>query len=136
MMRRDTRVILGLGLAAGLVGGALFTALLAGGPVVAQESSVPPSGPAPKVLSAEEFRLVDRHGQTRALLAFSEGGQPYLQFRDEFDVYRVWVGISDETGLAVRDVDGKTRIVLSVEPDGDPSLVLRDRQQKTRSVHP
>jgi hypothetical protein len=56
--------------------------------------------------------------------------------RDEFDTDRVWVGISTETGVALQDVDGKTRLVLSVDQDGLPSLVVRDRKHQTNSFHP
>jgi hypothetical protein len=46
------------------------------------------------------------------------------------------VGISSDTGVALRDVDGKTRLVLSVDEQGDPSLAVRDRQHRTKSFHP
>ncbi len=132
MGKVSDRVMLGVSMAAGAVGGAVVSFLLTGTPVVAQESSKAGA----KVVTAEEFRLVDVKGRTRALLSFSEDGEPFFHLRDENDFPRVWLGVSTETGMAVRDVDGTTRIVLSVEPDGDPSLVLRDRQHKTKSVHP
>ena len=56
--------------------------------------------------------------------------------RDEFDIARVRVGISRDTGVEVRDVDGKTRLVLSVDNAGLPSLVVRDRKHQTKSFHP
>jgi NADH/NAD ratio-sensing transcriptional regulator Rex len=90
----------------------------------------------PAVVSAKEFRLIDQQGHTRALLSFNDKGQPLFQMRDEFDTDRVWVGISTETGVALQDVDGKTRLVLSVDQDGLPSLVVRDRKHQTNSFHP
>ena len=39
----------------------------------------------PQTISAQEFRLVDNNGKTRALLAFSADGQPFLHLRDELD---------------------------------------------------
>ncbi len=89
-----------------------------------------------KTISAQEFRLVDRQGHVRALFTFGENGQPFLQMRDEFDNYRVWMGISTDTGIALRDVDGKTRLVLSVDDQGEPSLVVRDRQHRMKSFQP
>lgn len=89
-----------------------------------------------KILSAEEIRLVDPSGQVRAMLSFSADGQPFLNFVDKNDVARVWVGISNETGTAIRDVDGKTRVVLSVDDRGFPSLVVRDRSHQMNSFHP
>jgi hypothetical protein len=46
------------------------------------------------------------------------------------------VGVAKETGLAVRDKDGKTRLVLSVDDTGNPSLVVRNREHQTRSFQP
>ena len=70
------------------------------------------------------------------MLAFTEEGQPSLQLRDEFDTHRVWIGISNEIGVAIRDVDGKTRLVLSVDEQGEPSVVARDRPHRTKSFQP
>jgi len=130
-MMRD-RVMLGLSMAAGMVGGTLAGFLLAGTPVVAQEGA----GPERKIVSAEEFRLVDKAGAVRALISFSGAGDPYLQLTDRKGVDRVWLGVATETGLAVRDVTTKTRVLLSLGPDGDPSLVLRNRQHKARLFTP
>jgi hypothetical protein len=126
------RVLLGLSMVAGMVGGALAGFLLAGTPVVAQEGA----GPERKIVSAEEFRLVDKAGAVRALLSFSADGEPYLQFTDQKGADRIWLGIATESGLAVRDVTMKTRVLLSLGPDGDPSLVLRNRQHKARLFTP
>jgi hypothetical protein len=67
------------------------------------------------------------------MLAFTEEGQPSLQLRDEFVTHRAWIGISNEIGVAIRDVDGKTRVVLSVDEQGEPSVVARDRPHRTKS---
>lgn len=90
----------------------------------------------PSVTSAEEFRLVDRNGMLRAVLGLSADGEPYLAFLDGKDTRRLWVGIGQESGLAVRDIDGKTRLVLGVDRDGEPSLVMRDRQHQSRIFQP
>jgi hypothetical protein len=90
----------------------------------------------PSVTSAEEFRLVDQNGMLRAILGLSADGQPYLAFLDGNETRRVWIGIGQESGLAVRDIDGKTRLVLSVDRDGEPSLVVRDRQHQSRIFQP
>jgi len=132
MLNANPRLLVVLSLMSGLVGGVFGTFLLVGSSVIAQ----PTPSDIPQIISAQEFRLVDTKGQTRAVLALSDKGQPYLQFTDEFGTDRVWVGISSETGLAARDVDGKTRLVLSVDEEGLPSLVLRDRQHHTKEVHP
>lgn len=134
MFEKHPRLLIILSLLSGLIGGACATFLVSTS-VVAQPtpSDTPESF---KTVIAQEFRLIDAHGRVRALLSFSEEGQPFLHLRDESDTYRVWMGISADTGIAVRDVDGKTRLVLSVDEQGEPALVLRDRQHRTRSIHP
>jgi hypothetical protein len=132
MVRPQTGVLITVSVLSGLLGGIVAACFVGGGLVTAQE----PAGEVPAVVSAKEFRLIDRQGHTRALLSFNEEGKPFLQMRDEFDNDRVWVGISRETGVAVHDVDGKTRLVLSVDNEGLPSLVVRDRKRQTKSFHP
>ena len=132
MVRPHTGVLITATVLSGLLGGIVAACLVGGGLVTAQE----PTGEVPAIVSAKEFRLIDRQGHTRALLSFSEEGQPFLHMSDEFETDRVWVGISTETGVAVHDVDGKTRLVLSVDQDGLPALVVRDRKHQTKSFHP
>jgi hypothetical protein len=42
---------------------------------------------------------------------------PSLDFKDENDVARVSLSLCDEAGLALRDIEGKPRLVLSVYRD-------------------
>ena len=132
MGRSQTGVLIMVSVFSGLLGGIVATCLVGGGLVTAQE----PAGAVPAVISAKEFRLIDQQGHTRALLSFSDEGQPIFIMRDGFDIARVRVGISKDTGVDVRDVDGKTRLVLSVDDEGVPSLVVRDRKHQTKSFHP
>ena len=90
----------------------------------------------PQVLRAQQFELIDVQGQTRGRIAFSADGQPYIQLRDENDMGGVWIGLSVDTGLAVTDTDGRTRLVLSVNQRGNPSLVVHDRDHNTRVFQP
>ncbi|WP_455371554.1 hypothetical protein [Petrachloros mirabilis] len=126
------RLFLALSFASGLAGGALATFLLGGQSVMAQPT---PSEPL-QVITAQEFRLVDNEGHIRAILDLSDRGEPYIQLKDNFDTDRVWIGISSDTGVAVHDTDGKTRLVLGVDEEGKPSLVVRDRQHRTKEFHP
>ena len=88
------------------------------------------------VIRAEEFQLVDRMGTVRARIAFSPDGDPYLAMTNQAERNILWLGLSHESGLAIRDLDGKTRLVLSLDSAGTPSLVVRDRQHRTNSFHP
>lgn len=83
-----------------------------------------------------QLGLLYYEGTGDSAIDVSDQGQPYIQFKDESDTDRVWIGISSETGLAVQDVDGKTRLVLSVDQEGKPSLVVRDRERRTKEFHP
>ena len=57
MNRRESLVMLGAAIMAGLVGGVISGNLFQTVPVIAQETS-----PTAKVITAEEFRLVDQEG--------------------------------------------------------------------------
>lgn len=132
MIRRVQKRFLILGATTGLLGGLLAFMVFSGRAVSAQESSNTPSD----IVRAGEFQLVDKAGRPRALLAFSVEGEPYLAMLDRNGDQIVWLGLSDESGLAVHDVDGKTRLILSLDRSGEPSLVVRDRQHRMRSFSP
>jgi hypothetical protein len=124
-------VVLGLCLATALVGGGIGWWMGRTAAIATQE------GPSwRKILAAQEVRLVDSAGRVRVALGFSSSGQPLLDLKDENDISRVSLSISEETGLAVRDVDGKTRVVLSVDQNGFPSLVVRDRDHNINAFQP
>ena len=116
---------------AGAMGG-FAASVMVGTPSIAQLSDETTF----QVVRAQEFQLIDAKGRTRGKLAFSANAQPYLQLRDENDVSGVWVGIAQETGVAVKDLDGRTRLTLSVDQAGSPSLVVRNREHQTRSFKP
>lgn len=140
MLWKPHRVLVLVNLFSGCIGGALGAIFLASNPVVALSGQTDVQNAMqeeiPKTIIAQEFRLIDAKGQVRALLSFSENDQPFLHLIDEFEHDRVWIGISNDTGVAVRDRDGKTRLLLSVDEQGEPSLVVRDRQHRTKSFHP
>ena len=131
MIKREHQINLFVGMTAGLLGGALSLMLFMGHVVSAQDS---PDN-APGTVRAGEFQLVDKSGQIRAMLTFSSEGDPYLTMLDRYGTRILWFGISEDSGIAIRDVDGKTRLVLSLNQTGEPSLVIRDRQHKMRSFH-
>jgi hypothetical protein len=130
MFRRIQAVVI-VSVLAGAMGG-FAASIIMGTPGIAQQSDQTTF----QVVRAQEFQLIDVKGRSRGRLAFSADAQPYLQLRDENDVSGVWIGIARETGMAVKDVDGKTRLVLSVDENGDPSLVVRNREHETRSFQP
>jgi len=132
MITKENRIMFFLSATAGFLGGALSLILLIGPIARAQNDLENHSG----IVRAEEFQLVDKSGRTRSTLAFSGTGHPYLAMLDQRGTRIVWLGLSDDPGLAIRDIDGKTRVVLSLDRTGEPSLVVRDRQHRTRSFSP
>ena len=134
MLTRRNQLIMLFGALIGGIAGAMTIYLLAGTPVIAQETSKPDG----KTVSAEEFRLVDKAGKVRATLAFSADGEPYLALLDGNEGQRVWLGISANPGLAIKDSkETKTRVLLSLDDEGgQPSLVLRNRQHQVVTVQP
>src|SRR5262245_57560110 len=126
MAKRTYGMVL-VGLIAGAMGG-VAASFITGTPSIAQQSDV--------VIRAQQFQLVDANGRTRARLGFSADAQPFLRLSDENDTRGVWIGISRETGVAVRDMDGRTLLVLSVDDRGNASLIVRDRDHNTRAFQP
>lgn len=121
------KIFLLVSILAGTLGGILS-------PLIFAEKSVLADMRFPSISTAEEFRLVDAQGRMRALLAFSGDGEPYLALLDQHETRKVWLGLSKDSGLAIRDTDGETRLVLSLDRKGEPTLVLSDRQQNTRAL--
>ena len=126
MVQRAYGMVL-VGVIAGAMGG-FAASFITGTPSIAQPSDV--------VVRAQQFQLIDAQGRTRARLGFSFDAQPYLQLTDENDNRGVWIGVARETGLAVRDADGRTLLVLSVDDTGNPSLVVSDRDRNMRAFQP
>ena len=134
MKTRESKLMLVWSALAGSVGGTVMTLLLMGAPVVAEEAAKS----SPTLMSAGEFQLVDKDGKPRAILAFSAEGEPYLALLDVNQSQRVWLGLSANPGLAIKDTkEGKTRAILSLDDaTGQPSLVLRNRQHQVSAFQP
>lgn len=134
MRTPESKLMLVWSALAGSVGGAAMTLLLVGAPVIAQEAAKQ----TPKLITAEEFQLVDKEGRSRAVLAFSAEGEPYLGLFDGDHNQRVWLGLSANPGLAIKDhKETKTRALLSLDDaTGQPSLVLRNRQHQVSAFQP
>lgn len=131
-MKTEAWVVPLISTLAGFAGGLLAAWLVLGDPVVAGETVVQN----PAIVTAQEFRLVDQRGKPRAILGFSPEEEPYLAMLHRSETRIIWLGLSEESGLAIHDVDGKTRLIISLDTAGKPSLVLRDRQHQTRSISP
>jgi len=113
--------------AAGLIGGALSNYLLMGTTSVAQER---------KVISAEEFRLVDAQGRTLADLAVGSKGDVLLGFYGSDGIRRAGFGLSAEGPpvLRLRDEKGRPRAKITLLSDGRPTVRIYDEKGDVRAI--
>lgn len=111
MNRKQTVLIILLGLAAGVTGGYLINQL------------------SQKSVKAEQFFLVDRKGKIHAILGLTNLGEPSLGIWDENGNNRVILGFIREgvTGLGLNDQNGKRRANIELDANGEPALVLFDK---------
>jgi hypothetical protein len=123
MTRKEKLLTLGVAAMAGLAGGALSSSLILGGPAFADKE---------KVISAQQFAVVDGEGKTRgtfgvsgvagsvALTLLSKGGEP-----------RAVLGAGAD-GLTDLNLNhkGVLRAQIRIQADGTPNLELWDAKGK------
>jgi hypothetical protein len=154
MNKKQFSLLLMLSLLAGLVGGILTSQFFLGTPVLAEKRAGPQ-----RVVTAEEFRLVDKEGKILStwgmyaggpgIVLFSKNGQfravfsltspeegPVLAFADNKGNHRAIVGLGAERQpyVTLRDQAGKERISLSLDHEGDPYLALYDQAENARAI--
>ncbi|MCG6944234.1 MAG: hypothetical protein LJE87_02700 [Deltaproteobacteria bacterium] len=154
MNKKQCGLLLVLSLLAGLVGGTLTSQFFVGTPVLAQKKVGPEN-----VVTAEEFRLVDKEGKVLStwgmyaggpgIVLFNKSGQfravfsltspdegPILTFADNKGNHRAIVGLGSgkQPYVTLRDQTGNERISLSLDDDGDPYLALYDQAENERAV--
>jgi hypothetical protein len=86
----------------------------------------------PKLVTAQEFRLVDKSGAARASIALQPDGSPYISLTDKANNRRISMRVKPDGGsvFAMNDADGKNRIALDTQPDGSASVSVTNRQGK------
>ena len=111
---------------------ALVGVLLASDMAARYGRAEPPNA-APKVVSAQEFRLTDAQGNTRGTFAVGADGSPALTLLDKQGKRRAAMSVTDagESSIAFYEGD-KIRADLAVQPDGNAGLLLLDKNAKTR----
>lgn len=154
MNKKQFGLLFVLSLLAGLVGGILASQFFLGTPVFAQKKIGPQN-----VVTAEEFRMVDKEGRILStwgmyaggpgIVLFSKNGEfravfsltspeegPVLTFADNKGNHRAIVGLGAERQpyVTLRDQAGKERISLSLDDDGDPYLALYDQAENERAI--
>jgi len=93
MNKKEYSLMLVLALVAGLVGGVVSSQFFVGQPAFAEKDAK-----TEKVIEAEEFRLVDKDGRTRAFLGFGHSpinrGQPRLELHGKEGFPLAVLGVS------------------------------------------
>jgi hypothetical protein len=83
------------------------------------------------VVTAERFELVDKHGNTRAVLACDgDSGAPTCTFLDSRGRTRITVGIAwnDMPSIQLTAEDGKAHVAIVVRPENDGMVVVVDAE--------
>jgi hypothetical protein len=149
MSRKQYALTILVAACAGWLGGGMFSQFFINKPVFAEKRPQPH-----KIVSAEQFRVVDQDGKTRAMLGIWEGetelslwdsnyesgisfyvldrdgGKPILNMRSsKTDISFILQGSGDKTGLSLLDKKGETRLQLGIR-DGAPFIVLVDEEGK------
>ena len=119
MTRRQFQVLMLLTVISAVVGGGVSGWLFSGLPVTADQST-----DAPEVIQAQEFRVVDVEGNTRARLGYvKEDGMASLLLWDSAGKVRAFVGnvttvTYDEVGLRTTSVNPAFHLI----PEKDDTL--------------
>src|SRR5688572_18666100 len=104
-----------------LIALALAAALAAAAGMQEGESSTQPSG-----IDASEFRLLDKEGRTRAMLAMLDEGPALVMLDAQGDTRaRLVLDTNNGPALSMRDHNGCIRIMLGMKPT-NASLALAD----------
>src|SRR5947207_15965661 len=104
----------------------LIAVVLLGGDLAIRSVRAQPEVGPPKVLVAQEFRLVDKEGKTRASLGVQADGSSGLTLLDKDGHRRAGFGLSEGGGshLVLYDGEGKVRAQVVVQADGSGGLAL------------
>jgi hypothetical protein len=114
------------------IGLILIAALFAAG-LAARSVSARQNPEIPKLLQAQEFRLVDKDGAARATMALQPDGSPYISLSDKMNNRRIVLRIRPDGGavLSINDPDGKNRIALDTLPDGSATVSATGKNGKS-----
>ena len=111
----------------GFLGGAVMTTFLYGKPVFAADQR--------KVISAQEFRLVDSKGKTRGVFGI-RNGSPHLDMFDAKGTPRAFLFLTKHGSpmLGMSDAKGTLRAALALGQHGSPDLGMDDAKGTPRAA--
>ena len=125
MPRRQVVLLVVVTFLAGIIGGAVSNWALHGQAIAQSDTR--------KIVTAEEFRLVDNSGRTRVLLSLLRG-KPRLIMTDEKGEFRIELGMGpgEQPALWLRDQNGISRAQLALTALGNPNLEFSDKNNLNR----
>ena len=90
--------------------------------------------PVRKIISAEEFRLINKQGKCKAKLCFNGEGGPSLMFLDDRGKLRVSIYLhGDRVGIELLNKKEKVRASLGLAQNGQPALQLLDNAERVHA---
>ena len=128
MSRKKSGLVLLLALFTGLFGG-VVSDLLFSVRIVSAEEEEKAASEIPEVITAREFRLVDKEGKLKAALHLSKDGLPALLLYDKDRVtVRLEIAEDGSTQLVFLDGKGVSRTKIALSPEGLPCLGLYNQE--------
>ena len=133
MSKRQYLLLIAVTVIAGLIGGGLSGKVLAPRRAIAQITQ-----DHERVITAEQFQLVDKEGNMRVIIGMSPKGEPVLGFTDENGKTRIFLGLTSADGetwpiLKFRDAAEDMRISIS-GGNGNPRISVLDEYGNSRAV--
>ena len=133
MKKRHYLLLVALTVIAGLAGGAISSQVFTARKAVAQLTQ-----DHERVITAEQFQLVDKEGNMRVVIGMSPKRGPVLGFTDENGQTRIFLGLTSVDGetwpiLKLRDADEDMRISIS-GGNGNPRISVLDKYGNSRAV--
>jgi hypothetical protein len=129
MNGKQYALIVVLAIVAGLIGGAVASWTFVGQPVFAQNQPQDK-----KVITAEQFRVVDKNGNKRAVLGVRSDGSTYLTLYEIKNKERISLGVMAKGYpiLTFKDADEKYRIALAHEDGVGSNFLFADENSISR----
>lgn len=112
-----------------------FAAAAVAGALTLSQVRAQPSGP-PKVIEAQEFRLVDRDGKPRGRFAVGEDNVSSIAILDRDGNIRASLRVRSDgsTSISIHDADGRNRAAIDVLADGTSQLALSGKSGKSAAA--
>lgn len=80
-----------------------------------------------KIIEAQEFRIVDEHGNKRAVIGIGEAGVIRMTVYDKNGQRRASIGANDESGfIAIYDAKGNPRWTATSRDMDNPRMTFFD----------